>query len=68
MTDERARQPVSFPWMREGEVVSYVELQLYSMRHIQGHAAELSLLLGQQGVQTDDDWTTRAKDDPSISA
>ena len=63
MTDERARLSVDFPWMKEGEVVSYVELQLYSMRHIQGHAAELSLLLGQHGIQTDDDWTTRAKDD-----
>lgn len=63
MTDERARQPVNFPWMKEGENVSYVELQLYSMRHIQGHAAELSLLLGQHGVQLDNDWETRASDD-----
>lgn len=65
MTDEQARQPVNFGWMREGEVVSYVELQLYSMRHVQGHAAELSLLLGQHGVQADTDWATRAKDDLS---
>ncbi len=64
MTDEKARQPVDFPWMREGEVVSYVELQLYSMRHVQGHAAELSLLLGQHGVQANPlDWVTRAQDD-----
>jgi hypothetical protein len=64
MTDERARQPVSFGWMREGEVVSYAELQLYNMRHVQGHAAELSLLLGQHGVQANQiDWETRAKDD-----
>ena len=61
LTDERARQPVNFGWMEEGEVVSYAELQLYNMRHIQGHAAELSLLLGQHGVQVDD-WATRAKD------
>jgi DinB family protein len=65
MTDERARQPVSFGWMREGEVVTYVELQLYNMRHIQGHAAELCLLLGQHGVQSDFDWVTRAQDDLS---
>jgi hypothetical protein len=64
MTDERARQPVNFPWMRDGEVVTYVELQLDNMRHLQGHAAELSLLLGQHGVQVDHDWATRAKDDP----
>jgi hypothetical protein len=50
--------------MRDGEVVSYVELQLYSMRHIQEHAAQLSLLLGQHGVQADQiDWVTRAQDD-----
>ncbi|HEY7850543.1 MAG TPA: DinB family protein [Ktedonobacterales bacterium] len=64
LTDEQARQPVNFGWMRDGEVVSYVELQLYSMRHIQEHAAQLSLLLGQHGVQADQiDWVTRAKDD-----
>jgi hypothetical protein len=63
MTDEQARQPVNFPWMEEGEVVSYAEVQLYNMRHLQGHAAELSLLLGQHDVQFDSVWATRAKDD-----
>jgi uncharacterized damage-inducible protein DinB len=64
MTDERARQPVNFGWMRDGEVVSYVELQLYNMRHIQEHAAQLSLLLGQHGVPGEAlDWVARAKDD-----
>ena len=64
MTDERARQPVSFGWMREGEVVSYVELQLYNMRHVQEHAAQLSLLLGQHGVPGDQiDWVARAEND-----
>lgn len=65
MTDERARQPVNFGWMREGEVVRYAELQMYSMRHIQEHAAQLSLLLGQHGVPAEDvDWVARAKRDP----
>lgn len=64
LSDERARQPVSFGWMREGEVVTYAELQLYTMRHLQGHAAELSLLLGEHGVPSDQlDWVTRARDD-----
>lgn len=64
LTDERARQPVSFGWMREGEVVSYVELQVYSMRHIQEHAAQLSLLLGRHGIPDEAiDWVTRAEDD-----
>lgn len=64
MTDERARQPVNFDWMREGEVVSYAELQLYCMRHIQEHAAQLSLLLGHHGVPDEAlDWVTRAQED-----
>ena len=67
MTDERARQPASFPWMADGEAFSYVELQLYNMRHIQEHAAQLSLLLGQHGVQADLDWVPRAKDDADAS-
>jgi hypothetical protein len=68
MTDEQARQPVNFDWMREGEVVSYVELQVYSMRHIQEHAAQLSLLLGHHGVPDEAlDWVTRAEDDPRRS-
>ena len=66
LTDERARRPVSYGWMEDGAVVSYAELQLYTMRHVQGHAAELSLFLGQHGVQVND-WATRAKDDPSAS-
>jgi hypothetical protein len=62
MSEERAAQPVEFGWMEKGEIVTYAEVQLYSMRHLQGHAAELSLLLGQHGVPIDA-WATRAKDD-----
>ncbi len=62
LTDERARQPVSFGWNEDSEVVSYAELQLYSMRHIQEHAAQLSLLLGRHGVSADlIDWVARAR-------
>lgn len=61
MTEERARQPTSFPWEREGEIVSYYELQLYNMRHIQEHAAQLSLVLGHHGVPDEQlDWVARA--------
>jgi hypothetical protein len=64
MTDEQTRHPVNFSWMREGEIVSSIELQLYSMRHTQEHAAQLSLLLGQHGVRGEAlDWVTRAKSD-----
>ncbi len=65
MTDERARQSVNFPWIQDGEVVSYVELQVYSMRHIQEHAAQLSLVLGQHGISDEAvDWVARANGDP----
>lgn len=65
MTDERARQPIDFSWISDEEAVSYFELQLYSMRHVQEHAAQLSLLLGQHGIPGDQiDWVSRAKDDP----
>jgi hypothetical protein len=48
LTDERARQAVAYPWT-EGQDVSFLELLLYTMRHVQEHAAQLSLFLGQSG-------------------
>ncbi len=63
LTDERARQVADFPWTRR-RGVSYLELLLYTMRHTQEHAAQLSLFLGQHGVQGDQlDWVARARDD-----
>ena len=59
LTDERASQSVDFHWIG-GREFSYVELQLYTMRHVQEHAAQLSLALGQQGIQTEDNWVARA--------
>ena len=62
MTNEQASRPVEYPWSA-GQPISFLELQLYNMRHMQGHAAELSLLLGQHGVHGDAvDWETRAPD------
>jgi hypothetical protein len=62
LTDEQARRPVEYLWS-EGKSISFLELHLYNMRHVQGHAAELSLFLGQHGVQMDA-WATRAQDYP----
>jgi hypothetical protein len=45
LTAEEAFRICRFPW---GEV-PFAELQLYSMRHVQEHAAQLLLFLGQQG-------------------
>ncbi len=64
LTDERARQTIAYPWT-EGQAVSYLELQLYNLRHAQGHAAQLSLFLGQHGIPDEAvDWVPRARDEP----
>ena len=44
LSTEQAHRLCQFPW---GEL-PYAELQLYSLRHVQEHAAQLHLFLGQQ--------------------
>lgn len=44
MSAQQAARLCRFPW---GEL-PFAELQLYSMRHVQEHAAQLHLFLGQQ--------------------
>ena len=56
LTDEKASQRCEFPW---GEEVSFAELQLYNMRHVQEHASQLSLHLGHK-VGSAPDWVARA--------
>jgi len=56
LTDEKARQRCSFPW---GDV-SFAELLLYNMRHVQEHASQLSLILGQT-TNSAPGWVTKAK-------
>ncbi len=63
LSDEKAHQQVAFPWAR-GKQVSYLELLLYTMRHVQEHAAQLSLFLGQHGIPDEAlDWVGRAKEE-----
>lgn len=63
LTDEQARRPVAYPWS-QGRTVSFLELQLYNMRHVQEHAAQLSLFLGQHPTPDADlDWVAHAKGD-----
>lgn len=57
LTEERANQLCKFEWIE----ASFVEMQLYCMRHVQEHAAHLSFLLTQHGV-TGFDWVTQARD------
>jgi hypothetical protein len=64
LTDEQARRPVAYPWSA-GQPISYLELQLYSMRHVQEHAAQLSLFLGQHPIpDAGVGWVPRAKNEP----
>ncbi len=58
LTDERAQQTCVFQWME----LSFLELQIYAMRHMQEHAGQLSLALGQQGV-TGFEWLSGARTD-----
>jgi hypothetical protein len=41
--------------------VSYFELQLYNLRHVQEHAAQLHLFLGQHVPETTGGWVARAR-------
>ena len=64
LTDEQARRPVGYPWSK-GQPISFLELQLYNLRHVQEHAAQLSLFLGQHALPDADlAWVARAKHDP----
>ncbi len=60
LTDEQASRVCVFPFMELG----FLELQLYTMRHIQEHTAQLSLVLGDNGV-SGTDWIAQARDDVS---
>lgn len=57
LTDEKALRQCKFSW---GEL-SFLELLLYNMRHVQEHAAQLSLVLGQKSMAVPG-WVTRAKE------
>src|SRR5947209_7502035 len=61
LSDEQAHQQVDYPWSRKP---SYLELLLYNMRHVQEHAGQLSLFLGQHGIPDEAlGWVGRAKDE-----
>lgn len=62
LTDEQVRQSCTFPW---GEV-SFAELLLYNMRHVQEHAAQLNLILG-QSIGWAPGWVAKAKGSPSAA-
>jgi len=59
MTQARAQQLCDFSW----GAMPFAELLLYTMRHVQEHAAQLSLLLGQRLGLTPG-WVAKAADEP----
>lgn len=56
LSNEQAYRLCRYPW---GEA-SYVELQLYNLRHVQEHGAQLRMFLGQQANQSAG-WAARAR-------
>lgn len=54
LTDEAAQRLCWFSW---GEC-SFLELLVYNLRHVHGHASQLNMLLGQHGVVSRD-YVTR---------
>jgi hypothetical protein len=57
LTDEKGHQLCTFPW---GEM-NFVELLFYNMRHVQEHAAQLNMMLGQKAIPVPR-WVKKAKD------
>lgn len=56
LSTEQANQLCRFAW---GEL-PFAELQLYSLRHVQEHAAQLRMFLGQQAGKSTE-WVSRAQ-------
>jgi hypothetical protein len=48
LTDEKANQLSNFTWAKNG--LSFAELLVENMRHVQEHGAQLSMLLGQRAA------------------
>jgi hypothetical protein len=56
MSSEQANLICRFPW---GEI-PFAELHLYNLRHVQEHAAQLHLFLGQEAGKSSE-WVSMAK-------
>ncbi len=56
MTEEKGRQRAEFDWLD----ASFAELILYSIRHVQHHAAQLNLILRQK-TDSAPRWVAKAK-------
>ncbi len=61
LTDEQAGRICPFPWAK----LSFAELLLDNMRHVQEHAAQLHLFLGQE-INSSPRWVAQTKSGPSL--
>lgn len=59
LTEERALAPCKFDWVD----MSFAELLLYNMRHVQHHTAQLNLVL-RQATDGAPRWIAKAKSSP----
>jgi hypothetical protein len=61
LTDEEALRTIAaYEWIGP-EPLPYLELQIYNIRHLQEHAAQIALFLGEHGVPGEKlDWVGRA--------
>ena len=50
LTDEAAQRRCEFGWGK----CSFLELLIYNLRHVHGHASQLNMLLGQNGISSPD--------------
>jgi hypothetical protein len=57
LSDQQASRLCRFSW---GEL-PFAELQLYNLRHVQEHGAQLSMFLGQRAGKSTE-WVSRAKE------
>jgi hypothetical protein len=60
LTAAQAQRPCLFGW---GNQLTFGELLLYNLRHVQAHAAELGLILGQK-YGSGPGWVARARSAP----
>lgn len=58
LTDEEAERRFTFDW---GEA-SFFELFIYNLRHVEEHAAQLNLFLGQRTSQPAPDYVIKARE------
>jgi hypothetical protein len=60
MTDEEAHRVCTYNWMEK----PFLELQIYSMRHVQEHTSQLHYFLGQNGISVQEWLSTTRDHDP----